>query len=131
MAATVRGSRTPRSSICAATISARACAGSGSRETSRTGRWQARASTAAAAAAKASIRASVRLREVHLAGGGLAAADARSRGRLTLDGDDAHRGLGLLLDGGLAGRVPAPARDQEPSPLGHDLLELVVARDPR
>src|SRR6185503_18705468 len=116
----------PRASICAATISSRARAGSVPRAPGATGP-QARA----AAAARASTASSVRLGEVDLARGRLAAADARPRGRLALDGDHAHRGLRLLLDGGLAGRVLAPAGDQEPAAVGHDLLELLVAGDAR
>src|SRR5437870_3972325 len=129
MAASVRGSRTPRSSTWAATIASRARAGSSSRVTVRTGRAQPSAS--AAAATITGRTASVGLGEVHLARGRFAAVDAGPRRRLTLDGDHAHGGLRLLLDGGLAGGVPAPPGDDEPPAVGHDLLELVVPGDPR
>src|SRR5260221_4693071 len=73
---------------------------------------------------------SVGLREIDLAGRGLAAAHAGARGGSALDRDHADGGLRLLLDPGLAVRGPAPAGHDEPALLRHDPLELVVGADP-
>src|SRR5687767_9099790 len=69
--------------------------------------------------------ASVSLGEVDVPRGRLPAAHARPRVRL-VQGHGPHGGPGLLLDLRLAGAVPAPAHEQEPPLLGHDLLELLV-----
>src|SRR4029079_716523 len=124
MAASVRASRTPRCSICSATMASRAR--SGPPDGVGGGAPQERAS-----AATSGSMASIRLGEIDLARGRLAATDTRRRGRLALDGDDAHGGLRLLLDGRLAPSILAPAGHQEAAALGHHLLELVVAGDAR